>query len=157
MKPKEDLTPFSPNEGDGAAIGPIFLRTAPPALPAPNVIPLGITMELAWQDEAYAIPLFKNLGSLPKDGFSFNDIVLRESDMPCDATAMAFFVADTLVGRFFPLDSILFALYRRRAWPAALEKPPQMLCRTSPAATGRQGRLPNPCSLNSPCPTPGRT
>ncbi|SRR6266478_2406149 len=92
-------------------IGPIFLKATPPPQPDPAVVPLGVTIEIAWDSEAHRVPLFRKVRPYSNDNYSFHDIVLRELDMPCGAEAMAFFIADTPAGRFFPLDSILFALY----------------------------------------------
>jgi len=92
-------------------IGPLFVPANPPPAPEPEVVPLGVSIEMAGADGSYQAPLYRKCSSWNPHLCKLTDILVHEDNLPCEFTYRPLFAAHTKAGMFVPLESLLVGLY----------------------------------------------
>ena len=101
-------------------IGPLFVPASPPPAPDPEVVPLGVSIEMAGADGSYQAPLYRKASRWNPHLCKLTDILVNEADLPCEFSYRPIFAAQTQNGMFIPLESLLVGLYESFQMPRSI-------------------------------------
>ena len=101
-------------------IGPLFVPASPPPAPDPEVVPLGVSIEMAGADGSYQAPLYRKASRWNPHLCKLTDILVHEADLPCEFSYRPIFAAQTQNGMFIPLESLLVGLYESFQMPRSI-------------------------------------
>src|ERR1035441_5795326 len=77
------LSQESEEEMNSITIGPLFVPASPPPTPDPEVVPLGVSIEMAGADGSYQAPLYRKASRWNPHLCKLTDILVHEADLPC--------------------------------------------------------------------------
>lgn len=96
-------------------LGPFVSVTQREQFDCDSATSLGLMLEWAYPEEAFAIPLFCHSLPTRPNRLRFEQILFHHQDLPCETECQKHQVSFTPHGCFLPLNGLLLALYRQRA------------------------------------------